>query len=207
MLGKLNHACTVVPHGRTFLRRLLDLLKGHSCKQSGFIRLNKGCKLDIEWWRSLLPARDGVYFFDLPDWAPVPDLFLSTDASGSRGYGAFYAGKWFNGSWFSTQQPLSIAYKELFPLVIACHVWGSRWRNRRIQFCCDNQSVVTVISSGTSENTRLMQLLWENFSCVLLDSNSLLWRNTCPARKMRLLIPCLVLTCRCFVSWHHIPNQ
>ena len=67
LLGKLNHACTFVPHGRTFLRRLLDFLKGHSCKQSRFIRLNKECKLDIEWWRSLLPTWDGVYFFDLPD--------------------------------------------------------------------------------------------------------------------------------------------
>ena len=62
LLGKLNHACTVVPHGRTFLRRLLDLLKGHPCKQSRFIRPNNECKLDIEWWRSLLPTWDGVYF-------------------------------------------------------------------------------------------------------------------------------------------------
>ena len=30
LVGKLNHACAVVPLGRTFLRRLLDLLKGHS---------------------------------------------------------------------------------------------------------------------------------------------------------------------------------
>ena len=93
LLGKLNHACTVVPNGRTILRRLLDLLKGHPCKQSRFIRLNKECKLDIEWWRSLLPTWDSVYFFYLPDWAPVPDLLLSTDASGSRGYGAFYTGE------------------------------------------------------------------------------------------------------------------
>ena len=122
--------------------------------------------MDIEWWTSLLPTWDGAYFFDLPDWAPVPDLLVSTDASGSRGYGAFYACEWFNGSWSAIQQPLSIAYKELFPIVIACHVWGSRWRNGRIQFCCDNQSVVAVISSGTAKDTRLMQLLRELFLCA-----------------------------------------
>ena len=66
-----------MPLGRTFLRRLLDLLKGHYSKQSRFIHLNKECKLDIDWWRSFLPDWDGVYFFDLPDWATVPDLFLS----------------------------------------------------------------------------------------------------------------------------------
>ena len=87
LVGKLSHACAVVPQGGTFLRRLLDLLKGHSSKQSPFIRLNQECKRDIEWWRSFLPSWDGVYFFDLPDWAPVPDLFLSTDASGSWAMG------------------------------------------------------------------------------------------------------------------------
>ena len=109
----------------------------------------------------LLPTWDGVYFFDLSDWAPVPDLLVSTDASGSRGYGAFYACEWS-----AIQQPLSIAYKELLPIVITCHVWGSRWRNRRIHFCCDNQSVVAVISSGTAKDTRLMQLLRELFLCA-----------------------------------------
>ena len=122
--------------------------------------------MDIEWWTSLLPTWDGVYFFDLSDWAPVPDLLVSTDASGSRGYGAFYACEWFNGSWSAIQQPLSIAYKELLPIVIACQVWGSRWRNRRIQFCCDNQCVAAVISSGTAKDTRLMQLLREIFLCA-----------------------------------------
>ena len=101
------------------LRRLLDLLKGHSSK-SRFIRLNNECKLDIEWWPSFLPGWDGVYFFDLPEWAPVPDLFLSTDASGSIGYGVFYSGEWFNGaSWSVVQQSLSITYKELFPIVLS----------------------------------------------------------------------------------------
>ncbi len=161
LVGKLNHACAVVPQGRTFVRRLLDLLKGHSSKRSRFIRLNTECKRDIEWWRSLLPAWDGVYFFDLPAWAPVPDFFISTDASGRNGYGAFYAGEWFNGPRSIFQQSLSIAYKELFSIVIACHVWGSNWRYRRIEFCCDNQSVVSIISSGTSRDGRLMQLLRE----------------------------------------------
>ena len=98
LVGKLNHACSMVLQGWTFVRRLLDSLRGHSCKQSRFIRLNNECKRDIEWWRSLLPSWDSVYFFDLPAWAPVADLFLSKDASGSKGYGAFHSGEWFIGS-------------------------------------------------------------------------------------------------------------
>ena len=70
----------------------------------------------------LLPGWDGVYiyFFYLPEWALVPDLFLSTDASGSIGYGVFYSGEWFNGTWSVAQQSLSITYKELFPIVLSC---------------------------------------------------------------------------------------
>ena len=166
LVGKLSHACAVVPHGRTFLRRLPDLLKGHSSKQSRYIRLNKECKCDIEWWRSLLPSWDGVYFFDLPTWAPVPELFLSTDASGSTGYGAFHSGEWFNGVWSPAQCPLSIAFKELFPIVLACHTWGNRWRCRRIQFACDNQSVVAIINAGTSKDRHIMMLLRELFLCA-----------------------------------------
>ena len=84
----------------------------------------------------------GYIFFYLPDWAPVPDLFLSTDASGSIGYGVFYSGEWLNGAWSVAQQSLSIACKGLFPIVLSCYVWkGGEWQNRRIQFDCDNKSV------------------------------------------------------------------
>ena len=32
--------------------------------------------------------------------------------------------QWFNGRWSTLQLPLSIAYKELFLVVLAAHVWG-----------------------------------------------------------------------------------
>ena len=163
LVGKLSHACLVMPLRLTCLRRLPDLLKGHSSKQSRFIRLNKECKLDIDWWQSFLPDWDGGYFFDLPDWAPVPDLFLATDASGSTEYGVFYLGEWFDGSWSVAQQSQSIAYKELFPIVLSCCIWRDRWRNLRVQFNCDNQSVVAIINSGTSRDSHIMKLVRELF--------------------------------------------
>ena len=56
-------------------------------------------------------------------------------------YGAFIDTKWFNGRW-SLQFPLSIAYKELFPVVLAALVWVPRWSRRRILFHVDNKAVV-----------------------------------------------------------------
>ena len=138
--------------------RLFDLLK--SAKRfRPFLRLNKQCQLDITWWREFLPSWDGVYFFDLPEWAPIPDLSLASDASGSKGFGVYYNGEWFNGSWSASQQPLGISYKELYPIVLACNVWGKEWSRKRIQFFCDNESVVSVITSGTSKDEEITHLL------------------------------------------------
>ena len=148
-MGKLNHACSVIPCGRTFLRRLIDLLKGAQ-RFRPFLRLNKQCQLDIASWQEFLPSWDGVYFFDLPDWAPSPDISLSSDAAGSLGFGVYNNGEWFNGSCLPSQQSLCIAYKKLFPIVLACHVWSDNWARKRVEFLCDNTAVVSVITSGTA---------------------------------------------------------
>jgi hypothetical protein len=50
-------------------------------------------------------------------------------------------------------------YKELFPIVLACHVWGTCWARKRVEFQCDNTAVVSVIMSGTSKDEQLMHLL------------------------------------------------
>ena len=160
LLGKLNHAWAVILCGRTFTRRLIDLLRRFP-RPRPFLRLNKRCQLDIAWWQEFLPSWDGAYFFELPDWAPPPDFSLSSDASGTYGFGVYYDGEWFNGSWLPAQQLLCIAYKELFLIVLACHVWGASWARKRVEFHCDNTAVVSVIMSGTSKDEHLMHLLRE----------------------------------------------
>jgi len=68
-------------------------------------------------------------------------------------------GLWFAGSWAPSQQQQSIAYKELFPVVIAAHVWGHMWCKKHVLFCSDNDAVVHVLNSRTSKVPCLMQLL------------------------------------------------
>jgi hypothetical protein len=58
-----------------------------------------------------------------------------------------------------TQMPLSIAYKEFFPVVIAAHLWGIQWANRRVCFQLDNTSVVHILNLRTSRDTHIMALL------------------------------------------------
>ena len=55
-------------------------------------------------------------------------LELHTDASGALGCGGKFGKKWFQGKWEPRQQlgqpEISIAWQELFAIVVACHVWG-----------------------------------------------------------------------------------
>ena len=52
LIGLLNHACKVVRPGRSFLRRMIDLLRSRSTRPGGnsFIHLNMSCRADIAWW-------------------------------------------------------------------------------------------------------------------------------------------------------------
>ena len=53
LIGHLNHACKVVRSGRSFLRRMIDLL--HTWRQPRRgpipIHLNTGFRADLAWWQ------------------------------------------------------------------------------------------------------------------------------------------------------------
>ena len=89
----------------------------------------------------------------------MPDFSVSSDVSGAIAYGTFMDNTWFNGQWSTLQFPLSIAYKELFPVVLAAHVWGPGWFHRRILFHIDNKAVVHILNSQTSPEPNIMHLL------------------------------------------------
>ena len=57
------------------------------------------------------------------------------------------------------QKSLLIAYKELFPIVVDAALWGSEWVSQQVKFLCDNESVVSVLKSGSSQDQHLIGLL------------------------------------------------
>lgn len=84
---------------------------------------------------------------------------VTSNMSGALGFGAYYNNEWFSGAWVPSQSQLSIAYKELFPVLVASHVWGSQWFRCHILFRPDNQAVVHIVLSRTSKVPCIMQLL------------------------------------------------
>ena len=93
LTGKLSFACKVIPDGRIFLRRLIDL----SCSVSRLyhhIRLKEQARLDIEWWLTFFPTwNDTSYILDT-DWSTSTSMSLYTDASNSIGWAAYWSGRW-----------------------------------------------------------------------------------------------------------------
>ena len=75
------------------------------------------------------------------------------------GFGPYLEGMWFTGSWMFSQREQSIAYKELFPVVIAAHVRGHQWCRRHVLFRWDNDSVLPNLNARTSKVLCLMHLL------------------------------------------------
>ena len=158
LIGTVSFAAKVVPAGRTFLRRMIDLSTS-AAHLHDTITLDMGFRLDARWWQAFATPWSGRSFFLLPHWTPAPDLDLYTDSSGCIGFGAYCQGNWFNGGWSPELANHSIQFKELYPIVLATTVWGHRWSTLKVRFLCDNQSIVHSINTGTSHCPHIMHLL------------------------------------------------
>ena len=102
---------------------------------------------------------NGVCFWVYPGLSPPIDLEMASNSSGSFGFGAVFRTHWLYGKWPSALQSASIKYKELFPNVVAAHVWGLSWFKQVVLFHCDNESVVFILNSRTSRAPDVMHLL------------------------------------------------
>ena len=163
LIGTLQFACRVISPGRAFLQRIIQLTKGHT-HPGQVIFLNNDFRKDVVTWQLFLSHWNGVSLFLPPYSEPSPQIHLFTDASGAIGYGAFFNNLWFQGGWLpehflNTSMGISITWQELFPIYLACMVWGPLWANRRICFHCDNQAVVAILSSKSSRIPRVMNLI------------------------------------------------
>ena len=158
LIGLLSFAAKVVPPGRTFLRRMIDLSASLSSLDST-VTLTDSFSKDIVWWHSFIESWNGRSFFMSPKWLPNTALQLYTDSAGSVGYGAYFQGHWFNGKWCTGDMSKSIQWKELYPIVLAAATWGQLWTRKRILFLCDNEAVVHSLTSGTSRSPDVMDLL------------------------------------------------
>ena len=75
--------------------------------------------------------------------AAIPEVVVTSDASGNWGCGAWSGTSWFQYQWPSMCEH-HCHYKELFALPLAAAAWGAEWSGKTIQWRCDNQAAVRV---------------------------------------------------------------
>ena len=149
LLGKLSFSCKVLPAGRIFLRRLIDL-STKAKQMHHHIQLAIDAQLDLHWWLDFLPHWSGKSLILNSHWTLSTTMHLFTDASGNDGWGAYWSGHWLQAHWSPTQQSMDITWKELYAIVIAIHTWGPHWQWKNILFHCDNKAVVDIWEKGST---------------------------------------------------------
>ena len=155
LIGLLQHACSVIRPGRSFLRRLIDLLRSPH-RPYYHIRLNRQSRADIQWWRVFACHWNGIALFPPPF---KPGFEVTSNASGHRGCSAWSGPDWLQFQWPKEAKDRHITFKELVAIFLACAVWGDGWAGSRVTCRCDNQAVVQIISSCSCRDQSLMHLL------------------------------------------------
>ena len=95
-------------------------------------------------------------------WVQNTSIDLATDAS-DAGFGGVYKSMWFMEPFSHTHADMSIAWRELFAILIACTLWRGFLTGRKIRIHCDNMAVVSCVNSGTSKCIHIMKLIRQPF--------------------------------------------
>ncbi len=97
----------------------------------------------------------------LPRRRATPNAVVVLDASGSWGCGAYGGHNWLQLQWAHdlSVSELSIAFKELVPVVLAAVTWGRQGKGMVVLCQSDNEATVAVLNTRTSRDAQIMHLL------------------------------------------------
>ena len=170
--GLLAHCATVVRGGRTYTRRIYDLLRdaGPQCKR---IVLSELAMLDLKWWATFISSFNGkARMFD----KSCEVVTLTTDAS-SSGFGGHSVYDYYWGFWgdhdpvcpHQAKAPLEPIYRdninvgELWPVLVALQRSCVSWKNCVVEVVTDNTQVYHELRTGGGSNPTTMGWLREVF--------------------------------------------
>ena len=103
-------------------------------------------------------------FMDFDTIINAQQVQMYSDASRnfSLGFGGICQNSWMFMPWdpaFMNKAEPSIAYLELFAVLATVLNWAERFRNKCIVLFCDNEGVVEMINSSTSNCRQCMVLI------------------------------------------------
>ena len=140
LLSLLIYVAKCIKYARYFFNRMLMLLRENThCSR---IRITEDFKKDLRWFNAFLPVFNGVSFFKQP-----PSKSVHLDACPS-GLGAIFDHQVHSLPLPSNWRDLNIAYTELVNILVALKVWHVQWEGSSLLIRCDNQAVVSVLTTG-----------------------------------------------------------
>ena len=170
LIGSLSFASKCIPAGRLFTRRLIKLLP---TRRNSVNNLDDEAQQDR--WEECLPKWNGQAPFLDPRWLSPAITHLFTDASATLGFGGYFQHEWFNCRWpdsVLSSNP-SIELMELFPILVACAIWGDQFYRKRILFHCDNLGTCQAWQNLRSISSPVLALM-RRIVCVAAEKNFVL---------------------------------
>ena len=121
LISQFHHAALGVVPGRPFIWVLIELSKVPK-HLNQVVWLNLSARKDIEWWLIF------AWFWIRVTFLPFGQAWtsLTSDASGSWGWGAFWIDRWFQLQWADRLHPQDVSAKELVPILFGADLWV-RW--------------------------------------------------------------------------------
>lgn len=173
LLGHINFASRVIIQGRSFTSYLLTLAASVK-KLHHHVHFTQACRQDLYMWHSFMEQWNGHSVFLHDATTLAHDIDLYTDAAGVIGFGGYYHGQWFQSHWPQhislDKSDMSMAYMELYPIVVAAIIWGPKWAALRIKIHCDNQATVDIIKKGRSKCEYIMPIMRRLTWCSFINN-------------------------------------
>lgn len=157
LIGTLNHACLVIPQGRSHLPALYAFRASFPTNSSRFLRHHppKAALEEIEWWRRTLDVEWCGIVIQLPPEPMNVDLFV--DASTSWGIGLVLDGRWLawplKTGWKSDGRDIGWAEMVAVDLAVKTLI-NAGYANCHVILKSDNTGVVGALTAGYSRSTQ-----------------------------------------------------
>lgn len=180
LTGLLAHCSCVIRGGKTYCRRLYDLLKVALHRKLNKVRLTDLGMTDISWWSKFAAWFNGISAIPRPDFIHK----VYTDSS-KRGFAALMGNDWILGTWIEKPETLgglnefcthwvsspnidvydesNINELEFWPVLQAIKHWLPQIHSSRVTCVTDNQQVLNMLRSGRSSNKTCMEWIKELF--------------------------------------------
>ena len=169
LAGKLNFVTNAIPPGRSFCRRIYDVMSDRSMSEE--VELDGTFKADLLVWQHLLLNYNSVRLIRKPREVPEHHCFTDATANPNLGWGAVWDNRWTTGKWtpnFVQSYNFSIDFLELYAVVVAVETFKVQWANSIVFIHSDNTPTVDVLHSMSSRSKDMMLLVrYLALTCML----------------------------------------